>query len=88
MVMSSLSCSTKMPAPEKPMGPVSLSVAPLPSSVMRFLPRTRTTSPSRYVPPALKTMVEPLGAFRMKALSSAETSFEPVASIEAGTLRP
>ena len=84
--MSSLSCSTKMPAPRKSIGPVSLSVAPLPSSVMRFLPRTRTTSLVRYVPPALNTMVEPLGAFRMKALSSAETSLEPVASIDDGRL--
>src|SRR5664279_4839425 len=64
------------------------SVAPLPSKMR--LCRLVSTSPwsRRYVPPALKTIVDPSGVALMNALSAAEASLDPVASMEDGTAVP
>ena len=57
--------------------PAGSSRAPLPSRVRLRRPLMRRAVPSRYVPPALKTIVEPLGAPLMNDWSSEETSLRP-----------
>ena len=86
MVVPELLCTWR-PFESEPDVPVRFSRAPLPSSVMLRLPLTRTVLPSRYVPPALNTMVEPLGASLMNDCSAELTSLEPVASIDEGVPR-
>ena len=67
---------------------VRLSRAPLPSRVRLRRPLRMRAAPRRYVPPALKTIVEPSGAPLMNDWSWLVTLLEPVASIDLGTLRP
>ena len=68
--------------------PLAFSVAPLPSNVRWWRLVSLIPWSSRYLLPALNTMVDPSGTFAIHAFNAALASDAPVESIDEGTASP